>query len=473
MSDKMRMSGRFMARRIANPTLAVALSLSLLTSGCTTVSGLFGGDKVTEGTPGFITGFFGAVVSDEPQATLAGRQVLSAGGNAADAAAAIALTLTVTLPSKASLGAGGACLVQNGDKGARGVPDAVVFLSPAPASSAGADRPAAAPMLARGLFLLNARYGRTRFETLLGGAEQMAREGTPASRALLRDLAVVAGPLSADPGARAVFFPGGQQIAEGARLVQPELAALYGQLRRAGVGDLYLGTIAQQLVAGSPQVGAGLTAADLRAALPRVTPALLLDGPNDATVAFLPDSVDGGLAAAAAYRVLAKNPSDIAGAKSSALAAAAAARGTASLPQLPASTSFAVLDREGNAVTCAITMGNLFGTGRMAPGTGMMLAASPAWLPPPLLSAGMVTNRRSSAVRVVAGGSGQENAPLAVAQALASSLADTGRVARIDPTATPDPGRANIIACNGTVTSPESCGWATDPRGFGYATGSN
>ena len=62
-------------------------------------------------------------------------------------------------------------------------------------------------MLARGLFALHARYGRQPFESLLAPAEQMARFGVPISRALVRDLAIVAGPLSADPNARAVFTP--------------------------------------------------------------------------------------------------------------------------------------------------------------------------------------------------------------------------------------------------------------------------
>jgi gamma-glutamyltranspeptidase/glutathione hydrolase len=362
-----------------------------------------------------------------------------------------------------------------------------MFLSPASASAAGADRPAAAPMMARGLFLLNARFGKVRFESILTAAEQMAREGTPASRALVRDLAVVAGPLAADPGARAVFFPGGKMIAEGDPLVQPELSALIAQLRRAGVGDLYAGALATQFAAAASQAGGGISTADLRAALPKVTPALMLDGPGESTVSFLPTPADGGLAAAAAYRVLAADLTANDAAKARAIAAAAEFRRTgvmgeailnsnpppASMPSLPASTSLAVIDRDGNAVTCALTMGNLFGTGRIAPGTGILLAASPAAQPPPLLAAGMVTYRRNSALRVVAGGSGQDGAPVAVARALATALADRGKVARLDPAGAPEPGRVNVIACNGSANTPESCGWATDPRGFGLATGSN
>ena len=64
-----------------------------------------------------------------------------------------------------------------------------------------ADRPAAVPMMARGLFLLHARYGLVPFESLLGSAEQLARFGVPVSRALAKDIALVSGPLMADPNA--------------------------------------------------------------------------------------------------------------------------------------------------------------------------------------------------------------------------------------------------------------------------------
>ena len=43
----------------------------------------------------------------------------------------------------------------------------------------------------------------------------------------------------------------------------------------------------------------------------------------------------------------------------------------AGLPVLPASTTFATLDQDGNAVVCATSMDNLFGTGRIVPGHGL------------------------------------------------------------------------------------------------------
>ncbi len=157
-----------------------------------------------------ISGFIGGVVADEPTAALAGREVLAIGGNAADAAVAVGFTLAVTYPSRASLGSGGACLAYSPAKtgAGEGVPEAIVFTSVRAQNRPGrTDRPAAVPMLARGLFALHARYGRRPFETLIAPAEQLARFGTPASRAFVRDLQLVAGPLLADPDARAVFAP--------------------------------------------------------------------------------------------------------------------------------------------------------------------------------------------------------------------------------------------------------------------------
>ena len=173
------------------------------------------------------------------------------GGTAADAAVAIGFTLSVTYPSRASLGAGGACLAyspaQTGAGG--GVPEAILFTPVAPKTVLPqTDRPAAVPMLARGLFALHARYGRRPFETLIAPAEQAARFGVPVSRALVRDLQAVAGPLTADPNARAIFAPGGTLLSEGATLIQPDLGATLSQLRVAGVGDLYQGALLRQRV---------------------------------------------------------------------------------------------------------------------------------------------------------------------------------------------------------------------------------
>ncbi len=468
------MRSRHAMRRTA---LAVLLSANLATGGCSFVQhNMLGGESgPTPGTPGYVRGFLGAVVADEPRAALAGRDVLSAGGSAADAAVAMGLMLSVTLPSRAGLGGGGACLAYSPKRSGPGggVPEAIMFLPQAPAHPRPGDRPAAVPLLARGLYLLHAKYGSLPFEQLSVPAEQAARFGVPASRALVRDVAVVAGPLAGDPVARGIFVPGGQPLAEGAPLIQPELAASLAKLRTAGVGDLYQGLLARTLADAATDAGGGLQAEDFRTALPSIAAPIQVAAGND-RLAFLPQPGEGGLATVAAFQALRQNPNDPAQAQARALAAAAQARGVAALPPLPASTTLAALDRNGNAVICALTMNNLFGTGRIAPGTGVLLAASPSVHPPPLLSVVLAYNANIRAFRAEAGGSGQEAAPLAAAFAMVEALGDRAARPTPLPVPPPEPGRANVIQCDRYLPGSEaSCGWATDPRGAGLAIGSS
>ena len=454
-------------------------------SALNSVKETFIGGNNAANEPERLTGFIGAVVADEPRAALAGREALVLGGTAADAAVATMLTLAVTLPSRAGLGAGGACLAYNPsrDGPGQGSPEAIMFTPVAGQATAGADRPAAVPMLARGVFALHARYGKLPFESLVSGPEQMARFGVPISRALVRDLALVAGPLATDPNARAVFAPGGVPLTEGTTLTQPDLGATLSTLRTAGVGDLYQGGLARRLEAASRLAGGPLSLDELRGALPRTGAPLTVRAGRD-MVAFLPPPADGGLGAAAAFQVLQRNPADSAAAQARAAGAVLRWRsggGTAeqvlasgatggSLGPMAASTTIAVLDRDGNSVTCALTMDNLFGTGRIAPGTGILLAASPRTVGLPLLSAAIAWNANVRGFRAAAAGSGQEGAALAVATAMNNMLRSSAAM----PVPVPEPGRANVIACSRYLPDSEgSCSWATDPRGFGLAASSN
>jgi gamma-glutamyltranspeptidase/glutathione hydrolase len=479
-----------MASRRRRLRAIILLAATLASSACSSISSvtnsLFGsGNAPAQGQPGYVKGFLGGVVADEPRAALAAREVLSAGGTAADAAVALGFVLSVTLPSRAGLGGGGACLAFAADKKSpnQGVPEAIMFLPVAPSGlGANADRPAAVPMLARGLYLLHARYGRVAFESLIVPAEQLARFGTPTPRTLARDIATVAGPLFADPNARAVFSQNGTPLAEGQTLTQPDLAATLTRMRVQGVGDFYTGQLARRIVQASPLAGGPLTLADLNNALPRLAPAIVLPYRHD-QVAFLPAPADGGLAAAAAFQVLQANPSAFDAAEARALAVAArwrqggvAADGlltpaplpAASLPLLTASTAFATLDKDGNAVVCALSMDNLFGTGRILPGLGILLAASPNAAPPPLYAAALTWNDNTHAFRAAVGGSGQAGAPMAVALGMLNTLRSNQPM----PVVVPEPGRASVISCADYLPGQNgSCAWAVDPREAGLAAG--
>ncbi|MBV9757776.1 MAG: gamma-glutamyltransferase [Alphaproteobacteria bacterium] len=469
-----------MVPRLAQARAGVLLSLALATSGCTWAGRqIFGAPP--PGQPGHVAGFYGAVAADEPRAALTGRDVLSGGGNAADAAAAVGFTLAVTLPSRASLGSGGGCLVY---RPGRGEPEAVMFTPTAPAAAG--ERPAAVPMLALGLGTLHARYGRQPLANLLIPAQQLARFGVPVSRTLARDIAVVGMPLLGDPAMRQVFAPtGGSPLGEGASMTQADLGATLAQLRDAGVEDLYRGSLGRRLEDAARQAGAGLTLADLAGARVGIAPPITVADGRD-TIAFLPPPADGGLAAAAAFRVLLGDRAALGPAQARAIAAAARWRAggvtadtllagelpPANLPALPASTSFVTLDRNGMAVACALTMDNLFGIGRIAPGTGILLAASPAAVPPPLLAAAIAWNPHRPGFRAAVGGSGQEAAAVAVADGLIQALRPARPKAPPVPRPVPEPGRINVISCAGYVPGDEdTCRWAPDRRSTGAAYG--
>lgn len=469
--------------------LGLATAACVVLAGCSTVEGLFGASGPPLGTPGFVQGFLGGVAAEEPRAALIGRDILAAGGSAADAAAAMGFALGVTLPSRASLGGGGVCLAFDPR---RNQAIAATFLPRAPSVlDPGSDRPAALPGTPRGLFALHARLGRLPFEQVIAPAEQLARFGTPMSRALARDLAVVATPLFADPNARARFArPDGAPLDEGDLLVQPELANLIGLIRSQGVGDLYQGGLARRLAEASRAAGGALAFEDLRTTLPQLTTTVSVRLGSDVVHAA---PVGGSVAAAVALRALAARASAEEAAAAARAAAAAVQAGAdpqavldgaqpaggALPPVLGATTGFVAVDRDGQAVACAFTNNNLFGTGRVAPGFGLVLAAAPGIgaVPPALPSVLLISNTPLGAFRLAAAASGGEAGPIALAVAAREALA---RRAAVEAVATPRPGladrlgRVSLLHCPGYLPGdPSSCSWAADPRGHGLALGAD
>ena len=428
--------------------------------------------------------FGGAVVADEPQAAQIGKRILAQGGSAADAAAAMGFALSVTLPSRASLGGGGACLAYDPSPKSplAGEPEAILFSPGTPAKPGSADRPAAVTMMARGLYLLQARYGTMRPAQVIKPAEDAARAGTTVSPALARDLAVVAGPLSGDPAVRAVFFAGERPLAAGAALVQPELADTLAAIRQSGVADLAQGSLARKFVADMARAGGGVSLDDLAKSAPTLDRAWLLQKGSGDFLALLPAAERGSAAVAVAAESLIDTPKDIDAAYQRALSVAAAARegdpanatllkgavAPGKLGALPASTTFAAVDAAGRAVVCATSLDNLFGTGRMAQSTGILLAASPARAASPLLSMAIEFGRSETGFLALSGGSGQEGAPMAAAFGLNAGV--NGKL----PAQPPEPGRANVIACpDGLAGGGQSCVWSADPRDAGAAVGVN
>ena len=428
------------------------LGALIVLAGCESLG--LSGPRTQQGQAGFVRGFLGGIVAEEPRAALVAREVLSAGGSATDAAVALAFALSVSLPSRAALGGGGLCLVWNAQR-----VDTLAFEFQAKAPSVVEptdDRPAAVPLLARGLFAMHARGGgRLQFERLVAPAEAMARFGILTSRALARDLQPVAELLARDPGAASVFLPQGRPLGEGDQMVQQELAGTLGLIRSQGPGELHQGQLARRIADASADAGGTLSLADLRAAVPRLEPVAGVRIGNDLAYAA---NDPGSAAALEAFR--SGQP-------------ATADRGGIS----GASTAFVAFDRDGNAAGCALTMNNLFGTGRIVPGTGILLAAAPTGrVQPPPLPTLIVANDRVKALRFAGSASGGAGAPAALAQVAVATVRNGTPLA--EALAAPRPGLSQGEGLVSAVFCPRlflaneiSCSYAADPRGAGHAVG--
>jgi len=470
---------------------ALALLFALALPGCQSVGDFFGiggqSGGPQQGTPGFVRGFLGGVAAEDPAAALAARQILSAGGSATDAAVAAGFMLAVTQPSRVGLGGGGACLVFDP---ARGDTQAVMFLPGARNSiPAGSDRPAAIPMLARGLFALYTRRPLLPIEQVMAQSEQAARFGTEVSRGLAADIAAVQGPLFADPPAKAIFArPDGRAKQAGDTLVQAELAATLGSMRVSGIGDMHQGQLARRLVEASPAAGGAITLDELRAAIPYLGVPLVVPSRGGDQVAFLPPPADGGLAAAAAFQGM-RDGLTMQAASDRGLAAVAAFRvqggdprgyvTAANLPPgslgtLPATSALVVFDRNGIAVSCAFTLNNLFGTGRIVPGMGFLLGAAPGIgaVRPPLLSAAIGYNPNIRSFRFAIAASGQQDAPIGVAGPAGLHLLRGEPLETAMAAGAIGQARAQAGSCARYLPGrPDSCLIISDPRGGGVSLG--
>lgn len=373
-----------------------------------------------------VDGFIGGVAADEPQATLIGRDILANGGTAADAVTAMYFAMAVTLPSQATLGGGGLCLAFDAK---RHEVRAIKFPATAPeVVPQTADRPSAVPANVRGFYVLHAQYGRLRWSQVLGPADSLARFGFQVSRALASDVAEVRQALGAEPTFRRVFAGSGADglVREGDHLVQLDLAALLSRLRTEGPGALYAGTGASSFVDAVHAVGGSIERSDLDRVKPQIEQTVTVPtGRNTAHFASPPPDGSGIAAQMWAMLVDGDRYEDAASGERQHLLIETAARAFADRgtwpaprpagattaeeppapvsrrhidalmadyrrdratapaaagkpqPENPAAATMVATDRDGNAAACVVTPNSLFGTGRITPGSGVLLASLP------------------------------------------------------------------------------------------------
>jgi gamma-glutamyltranspeptidase/glutathione hydrolase len=215
------------------------------------------------------------VVAQEPLAADVGLRVLQSGGNAIDAAVAVAFALAVTYPFAGNIGGGGFLLARMAD----GRATFIDFREKAPlaatrnmyldskgnvtADSLVGWRASGVPGTVRGMELAHQKYGRKPWAELLDPAVKLAAVGFPVSYSLDASLhsAGEIKLLSQFPESKRIFL---ETARYGDQLVQPELAATLKRIRDRGASDFYEGETAQKLAEAMASNGGLITLADLK-----------------------------------------------------------------------------------------------------------------------------------------------------------------------------------------------------------------
>ncbi|MGQ0813243.1 MAG: gamma-glutamyltransferase [Gemmatimonadota bacterium] len=221
-----------------------------------------------------VAGAEAAVVADHPLAASAGADVLRRGGNAMDAAITMAAVLAVVRPHMNGVG-GDAFLLYREAKSGRvyalnGSGRSGAFATPRLFRERGLlEVPdtgllsVTVPGAVRAWSDALRRFGTYGFGAALQPAIHYAETGFPVSRKLAADIAADRAQLERDGELAQVFLPGGRPPHIGALLQQKDLARSLRILAEQGADALYAGELAQRVAAFSVSEGGLFTLFDL------------------------------------------------------------------------------------------------------------------------------------------------------------------------------------------------------------------
>lgn len=373
-----------------------------------------------------------AIASAHPLATEAGHEILARGGNAFDAAVAVAAALAVVEPWNSGLGGGGFLLLHRARDGFEVMIDAReraplaatrdMYLDaegrPVPGRSIDGALAAGIPGTAAALAHLAEKYGRLPLRQSLAPAIRLAHDGFAVTPLYGKMTLRQHDRLGNFPETARTFFNKGFIYAAGERLRQPELAHTLERLAATGREGFYGGVVAERLVRGVRAAGGIWSRKDLAeyrvierepvrgtyrgiritsASLPSSGGVVLMQMLN-LLQGFDLDSMDKTRrthvmieAMRLGYRDRARylGDPDFVRVDVSRLidpAYAAQLRGEMrGMKQAPAAapakaagegantTHFSIIDREGNRVAATLSLNTPFGSGFMPPGTGVVL----------------------------------------------------------------------------------------------------
>lgn len=195
-----------------------------------------------------------AVSTSNKIATQVGMKILEAGGNAVDAAIAVAYTLAVVQPYASGLGGGGCLLLYNPAENEYAFYDyfpTMRFTSKVSRNYIGV------PGFVKGLYEVYNDYASVDFSALVAPAIEYAQNGTEVTEDLEVRIRVAWANLKDNKN---FYDENGNRLEQGDILYQPELAETIRILAEKGADAFYRGEIAEQI---ANMQGADITMQDL------------------------------------------------------------------------------------------------------------------------------------------------------------------------------------------------------------------
>src|SRR5438309_3252720 len=203
----------------------------------------------------------GMVATDEELGSEAGVAILKRGGNAIDAAVAVAFALAVVEPAAGNIGGGGFMLVRL----ASGKTTFFDYREVAPGKATrdmyiGKDgkldeeasvigyRSVAVPGTVAGLALALKSYGSMKLADVMAPAIRLAENGFPISNRLAQEFEEQRPALQRFAVSRRIFLNEGKMFHPRDTLLQPELATTLKRIARNGAAEFYSGETAHALV---------------------------------------------------------------------------------------------------------------------------------------------------------------------------------------------------------------------------------
>ena len=378
-----------------------------------------------------------AIASAHPLATNAGIEILAKGGNAFDAAIAVAATLAVVEPYHSGLGGSGILLLHDEKNhknicldGREVAPKAAtkdMFLGSdgkvVPGLSLNGGLAAAIPGEPAILSYLAKNYGRLPLATDFAPAIKLAEEGFLVDHQLQHFLSM--GDRQAqflkNPAAAAIYLKEGKPYAIGDRIIQADLAKTLKLIAEKGDQGFYTGEVAERLVKGVKAAGGIWTLDDLAQYKVKIREPLIGAYHNMLIITAPPPS-GGGIALLTMLNILSHHPlatytkaqwvhyvvesmrlafwqqeeflgdPDFVAVPVDKLTSIDNAKQLSSLippneaidskvlqktpvpaPKNTNTTHFSIIDGEGNRVSATLTVNFIFGSSVVAEGTGVLL----------------------------------------------------------------------------------------------------